>query len=106
MRGLREALAPRRVVRVCTLGGAIGAAASGVGAGEGGVVLGLGNTTGEQPDGSSCAQVVRKGETVPLDMYILLDKSSSMLDTTSAGPTKWDAIRSALESFVSDPASQ
>src|SRR5260221_8914202 len=28
-----------------------------------------------------------------------------MLDPTPAGPSKWDAIRAALDAFVSDPAS-
>ncbi|HEX4475172.1 MAG TPA: hypothetical protein VH142_08855 [Polyangiaceae bacterium] len=56
-------------------------------------------------DGAACAALVQQGEAIPLDMYIMLDKSSSMLDATGAGPTKWDAIRSALESFVQDPAS-
>jgi hypothetical protein len=71
--------------------------------GSGAVFTGIG--TGNTADAGSCAQVVKKGETVPLDMYILLDKSSSMLETTGPGPTKWDAIRAALESFVNDPAS-
>lgn len=57
--------------------------------------------TGPIPDGASCAEVVRNGELVPLDMYILLDRSSSMLDTTAAGGTKWQAISSAVESFAS-----
>jgi hypothetical protein len=90
-------------------GGAGGPGHSGGGEGgasagdTGGIFTGVGMTGGgggQMPDGTSCAQVVRKGESVPLDMYILLDKSSSMLDATGAGPTKWDAIRSALEGFV------
>src|SRR5947207_15101190 len=73
-------------------GGASGSGANGSGATEntGGLILGVGangGSVGQMPDGTSCARVVRKGETVPLDMYILLDKSSSMLDTTGAGPT-------------------
>ncbi|HEX4335891.1 MAG TPA: vWA domain-containing protein [Polyangiaceae bacterium] len=71
--------------------------------GTGAIFAGVGNT--KSSDAGSCAQVVSKGEIVPLDMYILLDKSSSMLDVTGAGPTKWDAIRAALESFVNDSAS-
>jgi hypothetical protein len=38
-------------------------------------------------------------------MYILLDKSDSMLETTSTGATKWDAIVSALQTFVQNPGS-
>lgn len=57
------------------------------------------------PDGGACLSQVRKGEALPLDMYVLLDKSSSMTETTSTGATKWDAIRAALESFLDDPGS-
>jgi hypothetical protein len=35
----------------------------------------------------------------------MLDRSSSINETTGAGPTKWDAIRQALTSFVRDPLS-
>jgi hypothetical protein len=87
-------------------GGASGSSAgftTSVGPSSGAVFTGLGPGSGA--DAGSCAQVVKKGETVPLDMYILLDKSSSMLETTGTGATKWDAIRTALESFVNDPAS-
>lgn len=57
---------------------------------------------------TACAGVAVKGELVPLDMYILLDKSGSMLDATGAagnGPTKWDAVTTALEAFFQDPGS-
>jgi hypothetical protein len=39
-------------------------------------------------------------------MYILLDRSASMLEPTAAGVSKWDAIRAALEAFVVAPGSQ
>src|SRR4051812_30417313 len=89
-------------------GGISGTGALGSDTNTGGVIsVGKSNgATSSVLDGSACAQVVSKGEAVPLDMYILLDKSASMLDTTGAGPTKWDAIRAALESFVSDPLSK
>jgi hypothetical protein len=89
-------------------GGISGTGALGSDTNTGGLIsVGKGNgATSSVLDGSACAQVVSKGEAVPLDMYILLDKSASMLDTTGAGPTKWDAIRAALEAFVSDPLSK
>jgi hypothetical protein len=90
-------------------GGSSGTGASAASSNSGGTLISVGKGNGNTssvPDGSACAQVVSKGEAVPLDMYILLDKSASMLDTTGTGPTKWDAIRSALESFVNDPASK
>jgi hypothetical protein len=62
------------------------------------------------PD-ESCAADVSKAEVVPLDMYIMLDVSGSMLqetamyDSTGTAITKWTAIKTALTSFISDEAS-
>jgi len=44
---------------------------------------------------------------IPLDVYIMLDVSGSMLETTEgdAAVTKWQAVSSALVDFVSDDAS-
>lgn len=41
---------------------------------------------------------------LPLDLYLMLDSSGSMLDTIGT-QTKWDAIQSALTTFLDDPAS-
>jgi hypothetical protein len=38
-------------------------------------------------------------------MYVMLDRSSSMLELTGTGATKWQAIGEALSSFVRDPQS-
>ena len=54
---------------------------------------------------ASCVKTRQEAERVPVDMYIMLDRSGSMLATTGAGPTKWDATRNALESFINDPRS-
>jgi hypothetical protein len=67
-----------------------------------------GNTGGSGQGGMACAGSTVKGELVPLDMYIMLDKSGSMLDKTGAagnGPTKWDAVTTALKAFFQDPGS-
>ena len=37
---------------------------------------------------------------IPLDIYIMLDQSSSMTDTVSGGGTKWSAVTGALNTFV------
>jgi hypothetical protein len=55
---------------------------------------------------ASCVQEVQEAERVPVDMYIMLDRSSSMLSATGAGPSKWDAIRQALNAFLGDPRSE
>ncbi len=60
---------------------------------------------GGTPD-DSCAADVSKAEVVPLDMYIMLDVSGSMLDTTSTydnmgkAISKWSAVKAALEGFI------
>ena len=58
------------------------------------------------PRDESCVTTKQEAERLPVDMYIMLDRSGSMLATTGAGPTKWDATRNALESFISDPRSE
>ncbi|MBK8251265.1 MAG: VWA domain-containing protein [Polyangiaceae bacterium] len=81
----------------------------GTGAGEiGGFGVGGNTTTSSGVGGMACAGETVKGELVPLDMYIMLDKSGSMLDKTGAagnGPTKWDAVTTALKSFFADSGS-
>jgi hypothetical protein len=54
---------------------------------------------------AACAAQTQKAEKLPLDMYVLLDSSSSMTELTTSGQTKWDAIRAALTSFLRDPNS-
>jgi hypothetical protein len=53
----------------------------------------------------SCAADVSTGKLVPLDMYIMLDVSGSMLSLTTGNVSKWDAVKSALEAFLKDQAS-
>jgi len=53
----------------------------------------------------ACATFSEKAEQVPLDLYVMMDSSGSMSQTTSTGQTKWDAVQGALQSFLTDPAS-
>jgi hypothetical protein len=97
---------------------ATGTGATGTGAtdtgGSSGIVL-TGGTTGTS--GSSGSSDMGNGATgpqcggddyaamlVPLDLYVMLDRSSSMLDQVN-NVSKWDAITKALTTFISDPAS-
>ena len=48
----------------------------------------------------ACATEDTPAQAVPLDIYLMLDISASMLDQTQGGTTKWDAIKSALTSFL------
>lgn len=61
---------------------------------------------GAAPLDESCVKTKQEAERVPVDMYIMLDRSGSMLAATGAGPTKWDATREALESFLMDARSE
>src|ERR1700710_2665300 len=60
-----------------------------------------GNTGGA--DAPACATSVVKADKIPLDLFIMLDQSSSMTDTVSGGGTKWSTVTSALDTFVQQP---
>jgi hypothetical protein len=91
-------------------GGAGGASANGGAGGDigaGGFGIG-GQSAGGAGGGESCAGETSKAEPIPLDMYIMLDKSGSMLDKTGMmgqGIPKWDAVTQALEAFFGDAQS-
>jgi hypothetical protein len=52
-----------------------------------------------------CSSNSVSAEPVPLDLYVTVDISKSLNLTTSAGPTKWDAVKTALNTFFADPKS-
>jgi hypothetical protein len=74
------------------IGGSISVGGSATSAGSGGMPM-------------SCAGEVTQAMQVPLDIYIMLDSSASMLDETSGGTTKWEAVTNALATFLDDPQS-
>jgi hypothetical protein len=57
------------------------------------------------PIGMACAMSTVKAERLPLDVYLMLDASYSMLDPTLSGASKWDAVKTALRGFMMDPQS-
>lgn len=72
--------------------------------------LGTSSGTSGDPDSgmNKCASETVAGQALPLDLYILLDASGSMLGKTGAdgnGPTKWLAVKDALKGFISDAKS-
>ena len=73
------------------------------------IITSDGPPIGSVGDGSlddACASESFAGKNLPLDMYIMLDSSDSMRLVLSDNiTTKWDAVRKALTSFVSDMAS-
>jgi len=52
---------------------------------------------------AACQAETHKAATLPLDMYIMQDQSSSMSDMVQGGGTKWNAVTTAFDSFVSQP---
>jgi hypothetical protein len=51
----------------------------------------------------ACASETQSANPVPLDLFIMLDRSSSMSDLVVGGGTRWDAVTQALEAFFADP---
>jgi hypothetical protein len=58
------------------------------------------------PGASECVSEMQTARPVPVDMYIMLDRSNSMRLATGTGASKWDAMRSALTAFIADPESE
>ena len=80
-------------------GGDAGAPDSG---GSGGALeeAGLLDTSlGDAPADASCVYLVDEGIRTPLNLYIMFDKSSSMVGT------KWDSAKLGLAAFLNDPKS-
>lgn len=53
---------------------------------------------GDLSEDSACASLSRSGELVPLDMYVMLDKSASMVNEGDG--TRWSSAINALTQFV------
>jgi Mg-chelatase subunit ChlD len=70
-----------------------------------GTAGGDGSSGGNGPIMDACAAHVTSAQPIPLDIYIMLDTSGSMLDKTAAKTTKWAAVKAALESFLQDKSS-
>src|ERR1700712_1767425 len=50
---------------------------------------GHGDGGGHGIDAPACATSIVKADKIPLDLYIMLDQSSSMSDAVNGGGTKW-----------------
>jgi hypothetical protein len=64
--------------------------------------LEAGADVGQQPQ---CGAFSIRGALAPLDLFIMMDTSGSMRDTTADGVEKIEAMRAALEGFLKDPKS-
>jgi hypothetical protein len=87
-----------------SVGGSSGSGGSGGGISVTGGTSGSGGSGGSGGDIAECAGDVSTAELLPLDIYVMLDSSGSMLDLAS-GATKWSAVSRALTAFVTDPGS-
>jgi hypothetical protein len=47
-----------------------------------------------------CKAMSSKAKRQPLDIYIMLDRSSSMSQTVTSGDTRWSAVTASLNSFL------
>jgi hypothetical protein len=92
-----------------------GTGASGGSGGAGGTIIAAGGGGGDVIAGGmgqgaiagtggpeTCADMITPGMAVPVDVYVMLDISGSMVDPD---PTKWAAVKSALGAFFADPTS-
>jgi hypothetical protein len=92
-------------------GGSGGGASSSGGAGDGGDDSSTGTFTSVTDAAFSldalngCAFTTQMAKELPLDLYLMLDTSTSMDDLVGAQKSKWNAVVSALTGFVNDPAS-
>jgi Mg-chelatase subunit ChlD len=83
--------------------GSIGAGGSGAtsdaSAGSGGIVVDAGSNDGNLNQDTACAADVAEAEPVPVNLYLMLDRSGSM-----AG-SKWTQATAGMSAFVQDPLS-
>jgi hypothetical protein len=86
---------------------------SGALVGSGGLNLDGSTSGGSSSGGTSgggtcraeaCVTSSHEGEEIPLDMYIMMDRSGSMNDPTGGG-SLWDAVKNAFIEFVQSPQS-
>ncbi len=74
-------------------------------------IIGLSGSTGTPGGGAggvggaTCAATSVSAKLIPLDLYVLMDSSKSMNESTAGGATKWKATTDALKAFFSDAKS-
>lgn len=87
-----------------TFPGSSGGSSGFGGSSSSGSLSGSGGSSGEIDELAACATETLKGESLPLDIHIMLDASGSMMGPVSGG-TKWSAVKTALKGFINDPNS-
>lgn len=93
--------APDRLIGGGEGGVAAGGAHSGGSAGASSAVVDSGGGSGAgTAGGSNCGGDFHEAEPAPLSLYFMVDQSGSMGAQVQGGGTKWDAINTALGSFL------
>jgi hypothetical protein len=67
-----------------------------------------GGTSGTSGELGACGATTQTAKQLPVDLLVMLDASGSMMEKTGAsgsGPTKWAAVKTALNGFIGDPKS-
>ncbi|HEY0252023.1 MAG TPA: VWA domain-containing protein, partial [Kofleriaceae bacterium] len=64
---------------------------------------GGGGGGGGSGGGSNCASTSVTAQVSPLDIFMMLDQSTSMDESVSGGGTKWAAVTGAMDTFLSQP---
>jgi len=83
-------------------GGSSSGGTSAGGSSSGGSAAGIAVDGGGSDGLNECAGETIQGELIPLDIYVMLDTSHSMVEPD---PTKWAAVKQALTSFLQDTGS-
>lgn len=88
-----------------------GTGGSGSGDSSCGISEVMGGRADLAPDFEACADSSNPAETVPADVFILIDQSISMeenrVDSSDpSSPTRWEALTTALKAFIESPKSE
>jgi hypothetical protein len=71
---------------------------------SGGIGFTPGSLGGDGGAGATCAAETHRGEGIPLDMFVMWDRSGSMGEQVNGG-VKWVAVTTAFNEFLADPLS-
>ena len=84
-------------------GGATGAGAAPSGAGAEAVTVGSNAGGSGSNVGGGCVGAGDTAQKVPLDLVVMLDRSTSMEGITGSGESKWVVVTNAFKQFVAQP---
>ncbi len=71
--------------------------------GVGGSFASSSGSGGQGASGGGCVGIASVAEPVPLDLFVMLDQSGSMLQDAGNNLSRWASIKSAITTFVGQP---